>query len=711
MLGSKEFIAPVLERTNQLLIIALLILTVLVIAGYCFVPISSPDFWWQLVEGQQILTNRRLNTAPLGAFGFPPFPFVNEYVFYEVVIALAHEAVGLAGLRVLFGIINLVPFVLVSAIWLKCGGEFRFSDWLALTLAVGLLLVRLRQRPEVVGNALFLVLGLITLLRGFPPHLTRFHGVSVGVILCLWSNVHSSFIVGLGIVGLSAIETIWRHRTESNLKALVFANFCLIAAAVFGVIMNPLGLARLVAPFSLQTNFWSIAITGEMWPLPLHWYWVIASVVGFGAYLWLSSRARQRPLWLLVLFFASAFLALVSQRHTNLLGCVMLLFLIFRITSDPDASPSQSHNPLTFAAHAVVFLGFVTLLSVLLFWLARQEKEQWRKGEWAISNQQYAPNALHALHLREPGGAPFLAGIMVNAYAQGKPEYQLRPLLDTGLSRFTDDAAQFFFYLENQPPALRLALNLLNTNYVVVNEQNAHWAAVLNGMPEWVPVFLSPNGILYQRYGAEGKNSAALKESLKKISQQLEEEKKSTVGGFYTMGLLPPEYTFNLLGKAERDWWREPNINFVLYWLSGIPVSDLKDAMARSRADNSPQLRLRMLLALRLGLLEEVKILSRSAKMSVHYLEDAAFQAEALLSSKEPCAGWNAITSIFPPRRWSVRLAEVVNRIERRCPDGSHESSVKSKMPELVWSKDLEHWTRQMSHELNQRILTERKPR
>jgi hypothetical protein len=115
-------------------------------------------------------------------------PFANEYVFYEVLIAVAYSTVGMAGLRILFGVVNILPFVLVVGIWLKYRRGFRFSYWFALAFAVGLLSVGLRQRKEVVCSALLVGLGLFLLLRSFPTRLSRFYYVIVAGILCVWAN-------------------------------------------------------------------------------------------------------------------------------------------------------------------------------------------------------------------------------------------------------------------------------------------------------------------------------------------------------------------------------------------------------------------------------------------------------------------------------------------------------------------------------------------
>jgi hypothetical protein len=96
-----------LTRSRDLLLIIQLLFTLALIVNVCFAAIRSPDFWWQLSEGQEILAARSVNSPPLRAFGLPASPFVNEYIVYEAIIAVVHNAVGMVGLRIFFGIINI----------------------------------------------------------------------------------------------------------------------------------------------------------------------------------------------------------------------------------------------------------------------------------------------------------------------------------------------------------------------------------------------------------------------------------------------------------------------------------------------------------------------------------------------------------------------------------------------------------------------------
>jgi hypothetical protein len=695
----KSTMPPVLLRFRNVVLTTQFLLTIALILSVCFIAIGSPDFWWQLSEGQKILARGDINNILPQAFGLPSSPFVNEYAVYDFLIAAAHEIIGMAGLRVLFGLLNFLPFALVLGIWLRHQTKSSFIYLMIGTVAFGLLGVRLRQRPDSVGSVLSVLLGL-TLLRDTPAQLPRARYVIVGIILCVWSNLHSSFIVGLGMLSLSTLETLWRHRLDVDFRIRLYSSFSLLAVGVFGAMLNLNGVSRLWAPFSLQTNFWATAVTSEMWPIELQSYWIMASIIGLGVYFWFSAPGQTRPLWLLTSFLLTALMALVSMRHINLIGCMLILLLAFRLRSDPPYVPQlEVQNPLSLASQTLVSLGMVAMLWSLLLQRVSPQAQGW-----------YAVDALHELHRREAEGAPFLSDMMDGAYAQRDPQNKLRPLIDTGLSRYSNDTVKFFFYLDNQPAALRLALDLLQSDYAIVKMRNAHWAAVLNNMPGWSLSFVSEHSLLFQRGTSRPKSSDALTETLKIVARKTEETYRNAAGIYYTMGLLSPDITLTLLSDTTDSWWKEPNINFMRDWLNGVPPNLLEKAITRLPSETPSQLRLRILIALQLGLIQEAEHLSRSSLLSPYDLEDAVLRAEVLLSTKDPCAARKAVRFIFPPRQWSVRLAEVVNRMKQICPAISNEHFVSPKIQELVWSKETELWTREMVHKLNQRISVDRRP-
>ena len=171
------------------------------------------------------------------------------------------------------------------------------------------------------------------------------------------------------------------------------------------------------------------------------------------------------------------------------------------------------------------------------------------------------------------------------------------------------------------------------------------------------------------------------------------------------MGLVPSDATLALLSHTPGSWWKEPKINFMIDWLNRVPLSTLQRQIARLSSHNPSELRLRILIALRLGFVQEAEYLSRSSILSSYDLEDAAVRAEVLLSAKQPCAARNALNAIFPPRTWSVRLSEIVNKIPQACHPDPYERFISSKIQKLVWSKETESWMREMCYKLNQRIL------
>lgn len=688
-----------LKRAVNLILIVQSILIVTLIALVCFGPIHSPDFWWQLAEGREILAGGSIDSNPPRAFGLPSY--ANDYVVYDSIIALAYATVGMDGLRLFFGFLNFLPFALTAYVWLGRHNTLCVSYQLVGIIAFGFLFVRLQQRPEIVGNGLLVGLGLI--LLGAPTaQLSRMHYTVIAAILCVWSNFHTSFIVGLGMLGLWSLEVLWRHRWSHDFRQVLYCTLKLITAGLVGAILNLDGVSRLWAPLLLQTSFWSVAVTPEMWPLKLHFYpWLLSGVV-IGGCFWYSSRAQTRPLWLFLLFVITVLLALTSNRHINLVGCALLLLLGFRLKYDPLVARPELSRRWALICQALISFVLIALTASLIVQHGSQELKRWKMEEWAISNRAYASAAMLELHRREPDGTSFLTGMFDGAYAYSMPEYNLRPLIDTGLSRFSTETVKYFFQIDNQPRALRFVLDQLKSNYAVVSLHNSHWAAVLNNAPGWSLSFVSEKGLVYQRQANRVETSDRLRNVLQMTLSQVHEKEKTAAGIYYTMGLLSPDTTLELLSNSPAPWWKEPGINFLLEWLNGVPAVTIKNSIAKLSVEKPAHLRLRILLALQLGASEEAEHLSRA--LELRELEDAVLRVEVLLSTTQQCAAQEVLKGIFPPRGWSVRLAGVVHRMQHICGTKSAEFSVSSRMNELVWSDEMESWMREISFQLNQNI-------
>jgi hypothetical protein len=243
------------------------------------------------------------------------------------------------------------------------------------------------------------------------------------------------------------------------------------------------------------------------------------------------------------------------MRHANILGCILLLLLAFRLKSDPRGSVAENQKPVIVICQIFVSLGIIATIGHFLWQQVSQELQQRKRQEWVTNSQIYAEGALIELHKREPKGAFFLTDTFDGAYAQKELGYKLRPLIDTGLSRYSNETVKFFFYLDNQPAAPRATFD---------NSQGA----------------------------------------LEVVAQKAEGRYPVAVGAYYTMGFLSPYTTLTLLSRTADPWWKEPNINFLLEWLKSVPVASLQEAMADLSPQNPSQLRLRILLALRLGLIQ-----------------------------------------------------------------------------------------------------------
>lgn len=173
-----------------------------------------------------------------------------------------------------------------------------------------------------------------------------------GAWMCLWSNLHGGFVVGLGILGLWSVSPPWKYLPS---------RLALPAAGVAGACLTPYGpalfayiLGELSAPHPLTE--WQPVHFGD----PTQWpFWVL--LLACAATLPFARLLRESP-WRAVLVLGTAVLALRHQRHVPLFAICAAAPLADQLANAAARLPAS----ITLSAPARRLLGgAVTALAVL----------------------------------------------------------------------------------------------------------------------------------------------------------------------------------------------------------------------------------------------------------------------------------------------------------------------------------------------------------
>jgi hypothetical protein len=187
--------------------------------------VTTEDLGYHLAYGEHFLSTGRIVDDGLGIYqtvpynqlryDLPPgawldaegrYRFPNANWLSQVVMAAVYRVGGMAGLSVLLAVLSAGIFALLAAAMRRLGLG-------AIGIAAGMLLAamasyeRILLRPEVCSY-LVLAAMLCLLVR---PRLTRLSAAVLVVLQVLLVNLHSYFLLGLGLTGAFAAEDMLRR--------------------------------------------------------------------------------------------------------------------------------------------------------------------------------------------------------------------------------------------------------------------------------------------------------------------------------------------------------------------------------------------------------------------------------------------------------------------------------------------------------------------
>jgi len=207
--------------------------------------LNDGDTFWHVAAGRWMLDHHAIPSADPFSFTFRGRPWVAHEWLSEVLLAGAFAAAGWAGVMLLTAV-SAGALAAIMAAWL--------IRWLpplstAAALALGFACIApgLLARPHLIVlplAALWTAALLEARARGGAPAL------ALALLMAIWANMHSSFILGLAIAGAFALEALldvsrWRRRALVGWGAFLAASALLCLA-------TPNGLAGLAFPLKVM---------------------------------------------------------------------------------------------------------------------------------------------------------------------------------------------------------------------------------------------------------------------------------------------------------------------------------------------------------------------------------------------------------------------------------------------------------------------------
>ncbi len=233
-------------RETRARFLVLWVIPIVIAAAVSFAPqvLNDGDTFWHLAAGRWMIAHGAVPGADPFSFTFVGRPWVAHEWLTEVAMAGAWLAAGWGGVMLLTGLAAGALAALMGR-WLLC--------WLSppatiATLALGLACIA----PGALARPHFLVLPVLalwTMALLDARERCKAPSLWLALVMALWANLHSSFVVGLLIAAAFALETLldraaWRRRTLAS-----WASF--LALALAATLATPHGLAGLTFPLQV----------------------------------------------------------------------------------------------------------------------------------------------------------------------------------------------------------------------------------------------------------------------------------------------------------------------------------------------------------------------------------------------------------------------------------------------------------------------------
>lgn len=211
-------------------------------------PGPPSDVWWQLATGRYIVQNGSLPDTDIFTHTVAGQPWVVHEWLWEVLMFGLYAAGGYVGLMILRIAVLLPAVLLITWVCLRRGGA---PLPVLATVLVGILAIGpvVNDRPQM--NGMLFLAALLALIEQTRQGRPRWLWLAPPLML-LWANIHGSYIMGLGLLGLFLISLLpqWfrRRRSADPASPSLLYVTAIILICGLAVLVNPHGWQGAVYP-------------------------------------------------------------------------------------------------------------------------------------------------------------------------------------------------------------------------------------------------------------------------------------------------------------------------------------------------------------------------------------------------------------------------------------------------------------------------------
>jgi hypothetical protein len=304
--ASQDRAALLLRRLPSPTAIFVVVLGVILVSITVLKGTRDPDYFWHLTTGRYIATHGIPSVDPF-SFTWAGKPWTLHEWLSELGLYAVVSAIGSVGATVVFGVIAAVAFAILAAL-LRHAGVRPLVIVLVCALGGWVLIPYLTVRPQAISWLLLAgLVAILFLLRSDRP----MRALILIPYFVLWANLHGLWVIGLGVVGLYLLFTLFGRTPMSPARGWMLAAF---AGCLLGIMLTPAGPAGVLYPLRyVQPGNWGLANIQE-WQSPnfhdaVNWGFLTLILAV------LLNGGRLTPAWLVADSVVGLVLGLASVRN------------------------------------------------------------------------------------------------------------------------------------------------------------------------------------------------------------------------------------------------------------------------------------------------------------------------------------------------------------------------------------------------------------
>ena len=324
--------------------------------------LDDPDTYWHITTGRWILENGSIPATDPFSHSMRGAPWQAHEWASAIFLALSYQAGGW------YGVVTLTMFsaclALLILAWTLSRHLRAFYVAVFTVFALTMMHRHLVARPHIlILPVLVIWVAIIVEARANnkrPP-------LSAVLLIVLWANMHASFILGVAIAAILAVEAFFVADTNSERKKIFQEWGLFLGVTLFASLLTPHGFRGYIYPFEVL-NMKALNTIAEWRPTDFNEFYPIKMWIFFmlGAVLF---RGLRVPIFRIILLLGLLQMTLTHVRSAEHLGFIVPILVAHAIAEQwSDAPTKRSVSAERSNSRMIILSGLVAVGAMVILW-------------------------------------------------------------------------------------------------------------------------------------------------------------------------------------------------------------------------------------------------------------------------------------------------------------------------------------------------------